>query len=293
MKKFEVAPLSSGDEDDGESAVLSLDSSFLVTSDSEDSLVLRDFGRDMITDLQETPLPKELELRAGSQPLEYALWTKVELSRGKRFGPIPAQLKDSQPPSSDVWRVVDENGTVKAWVDTLVVREGQWTTFLRKSDNAQARNVSPIFFGGQRCVNQRYDNLDLDDYDDKNDADTNHGAHDDDVDEDGDDADDDMDQDHDIDYDDNHNANVADDDDDDVAVVDGDHVNEDYVDDNEDDDVTHEDNDDDDVDNDLNVQNNEETAKNKLNQFEQACADPANEKTPAKSAETPKEQNAW
>ncbi|XP_035225534.1 putative surface protein SACOL0050 [Stegodyphus dumicola] len=30
--------------------------------------------------------------------------------------------------------------------------------------------------------------------------------------------------------------------------------------------------------------------KNKLNQFEQACADQANEKTPAKSAEIPKEQ---
>ncbi|XP_035233962.1 protein PFC0760c-like [Stegodyphus dumicola] len=90
------------------------------------------------------------------------------------------------------------------------------------------------------------DNLDLDDHDDKDDADTNHGAHDDDVDEDGDDANDDIDQDHDIDDDDIHNANGAADDDstheaneddindvdqDDVAVVDEDHVNEDDVDD--------------------------------------------------------------
>ncbi|XP_035223581.1 protein PFC0760c-like [Stegodyphus dumicola] len=149
------------------------------------------------------------------------------------------------------------------------------------------------------------DNLDLDDHDDKGDADTNHGAHDDDVDEDGDDADDDMDQDHDIDDDDNHNANGADDDDgtheaneDDVndvdqvhvAVVDDDHVNEDDVDDNEDDDDSHEANCDDDVDNDPNVQNTEETVKIKLNQFDQACADQANEKTPAKNAETPKDQ---
>ncbi|XP_035205288.1 ribonuclease E-like [Stegodyphus dumicola] len=116
------------------------------------------------------------------------------------------------------------------------------------------------------------DNLDLDDHDDKDDADTNHGAHDDDVDEDANEDDDnDVDQ-------------------DDVAVVDEDHVNEDDVDDNEDDDDSHEANDDDDVDNDPNVQNTEETVKNKLNQFEQACADQANEKTPAKCAETPKEQ---
>ncbi|XP_035226486.1 ribosomal RNA processing protein 36 homolog [Stegodyphus dumicola] len=83
---------------------------------------------------------------------------------------------------------------------------------------------------------------------------------------------------------------------DDVAVVDEDHVNEDDVDDNEDhdDDDSHKANDDDDdVDNDPNVQNTEETVKNKLNQFEQACADQANKKTPAKSAETPKEQKAW
>ncbi|XP_035215050.1 nonsense-mediated mRNA decay protein 2-like [Stegodyphus dumicola] len=146
-------------------------------------------------------------------------------------------------------------------------------------------------------------NLDLDDYDDKYDAATNHGAHDDDVDEDGDDADDDMEQDHDIDDDDNHNAadddgtseaiedDVNDVDQDDVAVVEEAHVNEDDVDDNEDyDDDSHEANDDDDVDNDPSVQNNEETATNKLNQLEQACADQANEKTPAKSAEIPKEQ---
>ncbi|XP_035222495.1 nucleolin-like [Stegodyphus dumicola] len=148
------------------------------------------------------------------------------------------------------------------------------------------------------------DNLDVDDHDHKDDADTNHGAHDDDVDEDGDDADDDMDQDHDIDDDDNHNANgaAADDNDtpeanengdndvdqDDVVVVDEDHVNEDDVDDNEDDDDdSHEANDNDDVDNDPRVQNTEETMKNKLNQFEQACADQANEKTPAKK-EIPK-----
>ncbi|XP_035226467.1 prostatic spermine-binding protein-like [Stegodyphus dumicola] len=147
------------------------------------------------------------------------------------------------------------------------------------------------------------DNLHLDDHDDKDDAD--HGAHDDDVD-DGDDVDDDMDQDHDIDDDDNHNANGADDDDgtheaneddvnhvdqDYVAVVDEDHVNEDDADDNEDDDDSHEANDDDgDVDNDPNVQNTEETVKNLLNPFEQGCADQANEKTPAKGAETPKEQ---
>ncbi|XP_035204515.1 putative surface protein SACOL0050 [Stegodyphus dumicola] len=150
------------------------------------------------------------------------------------------------------------------------------------------------------------DNLDLDDHDDKDDADTNHGAHDADVDEDSDDADDDMDQDHDIDDDDNHNTNGAADDDDgtpeankyyvndvdqdNVAVVDEAHVNEDDAGDNVDDDDSHEANDDDDVDNDPNVQNIEETVKNKLNQFEQACADQANDKTPAKSAEIPKEQ---
>ncbi|XP_035219955.1 probable ATP-dependent helicase PF08_0048 [Stegodyphus dumicola] len=158
--------------------------------------------------------------------------------------------------------------------------------------------------------------LDLDDHDDKDDADTNHGAHDDDVDEDGDDEDEDMDQDHDIDDDDNHNTNDADDDDgtheaneddvndvdqDDVAVVDEDRVNEDDVDvnegdvdDNEDDvDDSHEANCDDDVDNDPKVQNTAETVKHELNQFEHACADQANEKTPktpAKSAEIPKEQ---
>ncbi|XP_035233562.1 uncharacterized protein LOC118205385 [Stegodyphus dumicola] len=105
-----------------------------------------------------------------------------------------------------------------------------------------------------------------------------------------------MDQDHDIDDDDNHNANGADDgthganeddvnhvDQDDVAVVDEDHVNID-------DDDSHEANDDDDVDNDPTMQNTEETAKNQLNQFEQACADQANEKIPSKSAEIPKEQ---
>ncbi|XP_035214060.1 nucleolin-like [Stegodyphus dumicola] len=150
------------------------------------------------------------------------------------------------------------------------------------------------------------DNLNLDDHDHKDDADTNHGAHDDDVDEDGDDADNDMDQDHDIDDDDNHNANGADDDggthvanEDDVNDVDQDdvavdeaHVNEDDVDDNEeDDDDSHEANDDDDVYNDPNVQNTEETVKNKLNQFEQACAGQTNKKTPAKCAETPKEPN--
>ncbi|XP_015903408.3 histone-lysine N-methyltransferase MECOM isoform X1 [Parasteatoda tepidariorum] len=147
MKKFEATPLSSGDDDDGEVHALSLDSSYLVTSDSEGSV--QDFELDMTTDHQETPLPKELELRAGSQPLEYALWARVELSRGKRFGPIPAQLKDTEPPSPTVWKVVDEQGTVKAWVDTLVVRGGQWTTFLRKSENVQKRNVSPLFYGGQ------------------------------------------------------------------------------------------------------------------------------------------------
>ncbi|XP_035232764.1 protein PFC0760c-like [Stegodyphus dumicola] len=157
---------------------------------------------------------------------------------------------------------------------------------------------------GQDTV-QNDDNLDLDNHDDKVEANTNHGAHEDDVDKDGDDADNEMDQDHDIDDDDNHNANGAADDNGtheanedvnhvdqgDVAVVDEDHVNEDDVDDNEDDDDdSHEANDDEDVDNDPSVQNTEETVKNKLNQFEQACADQANEKTPAKSAETPKEQ---
>ncbi|KAG8188398.1 hypothetical protein JTE90_019299 [Oedothorax gibbosus] len=146
MKKFEAAPLSSGDEDYGEASALSLDSSYLLSTDSEGEEL--DFFA-MTTDHQESPLPKELELRAGSQPLKYALWTKVELSRGKRFGPIPAQLKDSEPSRPTAWKVVDEEGTVKAWVDTQAVPGGQWTTYLRTAEESRLRNVTPVFFGGQ------------------------------------------------------------------------------------------------------------------------------------------------
>ncbi|XP_054715578.1 histone-lysine N-methyltransferase MECOM-like [Uloborus diversus] len=141
-----------GDEDDGETAAaLSLDGSYFFTSEEsgdEYSVLLEE--EDMTTGHPlEAPLPEELELRPGSQPLEYVLWSRVNLCRGKKFGPIPAQLKDSEPPAANVWKVVDEQGTVKAWVDTLAVRGGQWTTFLRKSDNVQSRNVSPVFYGGQ------------------------------------------------------------------------------------------------------------------------------------------------
>lgn len=93
-----------GDEDYGESVALSLDSSYLLSSDSEDegSFFESDF---LNMTPEESPLPKELELRAGSQPLKYALWTRVELTRGKRFGPIPAQLKDSEPTRPTAWKV--------------------------------------------------------------------------------------------------------------------------------------------------------------------------------------------
>ncbi|KFM62285.1 Halomucin, partial [Stegodyphus mimosarum] len=146
-----------------------------------------------------------------------------------------------------------------------------------------------------------HNNSDLDD------DDNDHKAHHSDVDEDyptgigadgatGIGADDGMDQDRDTDdddYDDNREANEADDDDgtnesdadqDDVAAVD-----EDDVDDNDgQDDASHEANDGDDVGDEQSVQNNQVTAKNKLNQFEQGCFEQAKEKTPAKSAETPK-----
>ncbi|CAL1269530.1 unnamed protein product [Larinioides sclopetarius] len=138
-----------GDEANDELGALSLDGSFFFTSESEDSYIQSDIEKEMTTDHQEAPLPKELELRAGSQPLKYALWAKVELSRGKRFGPIPAQLKDTEPTRFSAWRVVDEHGTVKAWVDTLFDRGGQWTTYLRKPENEQDKNVTPVFFGGQ------------------------------------------------------------------------------------------------------------------------------------------------
>ncbi|GIY53360.1 uncharacterized protein CDAR_39701 [Caerostris darwini] len=95
-----------GEEDNGEIGALSLDSSYFAASDSEDSFTHSDFERAMTTDYQETPLPKELELRAGSQPLKYTLWSKVELSRGKRFGPIPAQLKDEEPTRFSAWRTL-------------------------------------------------------------------------------------------------------------------------------------------------------------------------------------------
>ncbi|GBM43106.1 hypothetical protein AVEN_269921-1 [Araneus ventricosus] len=94
-----------GDEANDELGALSLDGSFFLTSESEDSYILSDIEKEMTTDHQEAPLPKELELRAGSQPLKYALWAKVELNRGKRFGPIPAQLKDTEPTRFSAWRV--------------------------------------------------------------------------------------------------------------------------------------------------------------------------------------------
>ncbi|GIY53368.1 hypothetical protein CDAR_39741 [Caerostris darwini] len=50
----------------------------------------------------------------------------------------------------DLPLVVDEHGTVKAWVDTQIVHGGQWTTYLRKPENEQDKNVTPIFYGGQR-----------------------------------------------------------------------------------------------------------------------------------------------
>ncbi|GFS77168.1 uncharacterized protein TNCV_3757711 [Trichonephila clavipes] len=58
----------------------------------------------MTPDQQDTTLPKELELRVGSQPLKYVLWTKVQLSRGKRFGPILAQLKETEPTRLSAWK---------------------------------------------------------------------------------------------------------------------------------------------------------------------------------------------
>ncbi|GFS77174.1 hypothetical protein TNCV_3757751 [Trichonephila clavipes] len=45
--------------------------------------------------------------------------------------------------------VVDEHGTVKAWVDTQIVQGAEWTTHLRKPENEKDKNVTPIFSGGQ------------------------------------------------------------------------------------------------------------------------------------------------
>ncbi|GIY89152.1 hypothetical protein CEXT_350161 [Caerostris extrusa] len=53
-------------------------------------------------------------------------------------------------------KVVDEHGTVKAWVDTQIVHGGQWTTYLRKPENEQDKNVTPIFYGGQVWLNVVY-----------------------------------------------------------------------------------------------------------------------------------------
>lgn len=95
-----------GEDEDGYSGYsggLSHDGSFLVTSDASQDSFLHLSGMDEDPSLY--PVPRELELRAGTQPLEYALWAKVGLSRGKRFGPIPAQLKDSECPSPSIWKV--------------------------------------------------------------------------------------------------------------------------------------------------------------------------------------------
>ncbi|GFT79704.1 uncharacterized protein NPIL_625711 [Nephila pilipes] len=99
-----IAYLISGDEDYGEFEDLSLQN-FFYDTDSEESFSNSEIEKEMSLDHQEIQLPKELELRAGSQPLKCTLWTKVQLSRGKRFGPIPAQLKDTEPTRLSAWKV--------------------------------------------------------------------------------------------------------------------------------------------------------------------------------------------
>lgn len=126
--------------------VLNVDSP-LVTPDSDfDSTP----GEDGMACLSPTDLlPSELELRPGLLPGQVTLWTKISLKKGTRFGPIPAQLRESSPPSPYVWKIVDVCGVTKAWVDTTVARGGQWTAFLRRTEDRFGHNVTPVICNGQ------------------------------------------------------------------------------------------------------------------------------------------------